>query len=84
MQWPDIPSALKNIDLTNIPVLPSPPKLPPLPSFLPSVELTLPDLPPAPRIPKLIPQIDGILTAADIIGKIYCIIKGGVGLVGEK
>jgi len=81
-QWLEF---LRDIDLTNIPVIPAPPVLPPLPSFIPSVTLKLPDLPPAPKIPRLIPQIDLILDILDLVGKIYCIIKGWwIWLVAEK
>ncbi len=77
-------SFLKNLDSFQIPTLPSPPKLPPLPSFIPTVKLDLPDLPPAPKIPKLIPQVEVILDVADLIWKIYCIVKWKIWLVSEK
>lgn len=75
---------LGDIDIGKLPILPAPPQLPPLPSFIPSVEMKLPDLPPPPKIPQIIPQIDVILDIADLVGKVYCIVKGKIGLVGEK
>jgi len=50
-----------------VPILPGPPQLPPLPSFIPSIELSLPDLPPPPKIPQLIPQVEVILDIADLV-----------------
>ncbi|MBP6910638.1 hypothetical protein KBC03_03480 [Patescibacteria group bacterium] len=88
---PDLPSPpsldLKvdlNVMIPQIPVLPTPPKLPELPSFIPNIELNLPNLPPAPRIPKIAPQIQATLKVAEFIAKIFCIVKGGIGLVSEK
>ncbi len=75
---------LKSIDLANVPILPGPPQLPPLPSFIPSIELSLPDLPPPPKIPQLIPQVEVILDIADLVWKIYCIVKWWIWLVWEK
>lgn len=73
-----------NVAIPQIPVLPMPPKLPELPSFIPNIELNLPNLPPAPRIPKIAPQIQATLKVAEFIAKIFCIVKGGIGLVSEK
>jgi hypothetical protein len=86
---PEPPNVNINIDsldllIPTIPTLPGPPQLPELPSFIPNVELELPLLPPAPKIPKIIPEINGTLKIADFIGKIFCLVKGGIGLVGEK
>lgn len=75
---------LWSLSIPNIPILPEPPILPPLPSFLPTLELELPVLPPAPRIPRLMPEIKTVLDITDAAGKIYCIIKWWVGLVGEQ
>lgn len=85
-QPPDITITIDAIDtnMPTIPILPGPPQLPELPSFIPNIELDLPVLPPAPKIPKIIPEIGGTLKIADFIGKIFCIIKWGIGLVGEK
>lgn len=72
------------IQMPSIPVLPGPPQLPELPSFIPNIDLELPILPPAPKIPKILPEISVVLKVADFIGKIFCIVKWGIGLVGEK
>ena len=61
--------------LPSAPVIPAPPQLPPLPSFIPSLNITLPVLPPAPAIPELFPQIKGILKGLGIVTKILCIVK---------
>ena len=75
--------SLPNLSLPNIPVMPKPPTLPPLPSYLPTPNLKLPVLPPAPEIPKIAPQIQWSLKVAEFIGQIFCIIKWGVWLVQE-
>ncbi len=74
----------KDMSLPTIPVIPEPPTLPEPPSFIPSIQMDLPVLPPAPKIPKIIPEINGILKVATFIGKVFCIVKWGIGLVGEK
>lgn len=74
----------KDMSLPTIPVIPEPPQLPEPPSFIPSIKIDLPVLPPAPKIPKILPEINGILKVADFIGKVFCIVKWGIGLVGEK
>ncbi|MCX6825442.1 MAG: VCBS repeat-containing protein [candidate division SR1 bacterium] len=74
----------KNISLPTVPVIPGPPTLPEPPSFIPTVKMDLPVLPPAPKIPKIAPDIKIVLNVAKFIGKVFCIIKGGIGLVGEK
>jgi hypothetical protein len=56
---------IPGVSLPEIPVLPTPPQLPPLPSFIPSVNLQLPVLPPAPRIPKIAPNIQSAIKALD-------------------
>ena len=84
---PKPPSVWLNIrlfDLPNIPLLPQPPTLPELPSFIPEVELELPILPPAPELPKLPDKIEGIIKIANLIWKIYCIVKWQFWLVWEK
>lgn len=73
-----------DVSLPSIPVIPSPPTLPELPSFIPSIKMDLPVLPPAPKIPKIVPEINAILNVSKFIGKIFCIVKWGIGLVGEK
>jgi len=75
---------LMGIKIPEIPILPWPPQLPPLPSFIPNIDLQLPLLPPAPKIPKILPEINATLKVAEFIGKVFCIVKGGIGLVGEK
>lgn len=75
-----------SIDFTipDIPLLPEPPTLPDLPSLIPQVDMQLPVLPPAPSIPELPNQISLMLSIAKKLSKIYCIIKSGIGLVGEN
>lgn len=68
----------------EIPIIPTPPALPPLPTFIPRVTLELPSLPPAPAIPKISSKIQKVLKIGKVIGKLYCIMKWGIGLVGEK
>lgn len=70
--------------IPTIPLLPSPPTLPELPSFIPNVNLELPILPPAPKIPKLAPEIQTVIKAVSFFSELYCIVKGGIGLVGES
>ncbi|MDR0650311.1 MAG: hypothetical protein LBG59_02650 [Candidatus Peribacteria bacterium] len=93
-QIPNIPSPPTlqlNIDLTlpnfpslpAIPELPPPPHLPELPSFIPNIKLELPILPPAPALPEIPHTFEATLKFAEKIGRIYCIIKQGIGLVGE-
>lgn len=78
---------LNNIISNNgiaIPELPNPPSLPELPSFIPNVNIDLPTLPPAPKIPALPKSFEATLNVFEKIGEIYCIIKKGRWLVGEK
>lgn len=73
------------LNIPSIPQLPAPPQLPPLPSFLPTLELdNLPTLPPAPLIPNISPDIEGVINITEKVGKIFCIIKGGIGMVAES
>lgn len=65
----------QDMSLPSIPVIPEPPTLPEPPSFIPSVKIDLPVLPPAPKIPKILPEINGILKVAEFIGKVFCIVK---------
>jgi len=74
----------ESMSLPTIPVIPEPPTLPEPPSFIPSINMQLPVLPPAPKIPKILPEINAILKVAEFIGKVFCIVKWGIGLVGEK
>ncbi|HRX63772.1 MAG TPA: hypothetical protein P5060_01570 [Candidatus Absconditabacterales bacterium] len=73
-----------SVNIPSVPTIPGPPDLPELPSFLPNVEMELPLLPPAPKIPKLPNKISAAIETAETIGKILCIIKGNIGLVGEN
>ena len=73
-----------SLDIWDIPLIPSPPTLPELPSFIPTVEMELPLLPPAPKIPQLPDSIKGAIKGAKLIWKILCIIKWKIGLVEEK
>ena len=66
------------ITLPVIPLLPPPPQLGQLPSFVPQVVMKLPLLPPAPRIPKIAPEIRGVIDVADFVGQILCIAKGNI------
>ena len=68
----------------KLPLLPSPPVLPDLPSFIPTVEFELPLLPPAPKIPELPNKIKTAIKAAEIVWKILCIIKWKFWLVAES
>ncbi len=77
-------SFFEEMSMPTIPVIPEPPTLPEPPSFIPSINIDLPVLPPAPKIPNIVPEINGVLKVADFIGKIFCIVKWGIGLVGEK
>ncbi len=70
--------------LPEIPLLPPPPNLPELPSFIPQVKMKLPILPPAPKIPELPTKVKKAVNLAKKLSKIYCIIKSGIGLVGEN
>ena len=71
-------------DLWDIPLIPSPPTLPDLPSFIPSVQMELPLLPPAPKIPALPNEITATIKFAKIVWKILCIVKGKFWLVSEQ
>jgi hypothetical protein len=73
LSMPDI--SIPQISIPSIPVLPRPPQLPQLPSFIPSVKLNLPVLPPPPKIPKINPNITSALKMADYVGQLYCIMK---------
>ena len=73
-----------SLEVWDIPLIPSPPTLPELPSFIPSVEMELPLLPPAPKIPELPNSIKWAITAAKLIWKYLCIIKGKIWLVMEQ
>lgn len=72
-----------SINVPSIPQLPKPPVLPELPSFIPTIDLNLPVLPPAPRIPNLAPSIQATLKVMSKVGKILCLVKWNIGLVGE-
>lgn len=45
--------------------------------------MTLPYLPPPPKIPSLSPSIQQMISVGETIGKLYCIMKGEIGLVAE-
>ena len=81
---PSIWANIKLLDLPDIPILPEPPELPELPSFIPEVEIELPILPPAPEIPKIPNQIEALVKFANLVWKIYCIVKWNFGMVGES
>lgn len=86
LDLPDIPRPPRidvNIILPSIPVIPLPPELPELPSFLPTIEIDLPLLPPAPKIPNILPAIEVVVTLAEFIWELLCIIKFGIWLVAE-
>jgi hypothetical protein len=48
-------------------MLPEPPELPELPSFIPEIDLELPILPPAPELPKLPNEIEAVIKVAKLI-----------------
>ena len=73
--------SLPSIALPSIPVLPQPPTLPELPSFIPAVKLQLPVLPPAPKVPNISPSLQATIKVAETIASLFCIMKGGIGLV---
>ena len=75
---------LGSLSIPRIPILPEPPELPPLPSVIPTFEIELPLLPPAPKVPNLSPEITTTIDIVEKVAQIYCIIKGGIGLVGEQ
>ena len=79
-----ITSLFDNLNIPTIPVLPGPPTLPELPAFIPQIDFSLPTLPPAPKIPNIIPSISTTLNFASSLAKIFCIVKWGIWLVGEK
>ena len=74
-----------NISLPKLPVIPKPPDLSniSLPSFIPQITFKGPTLPPAPKIPKIAPELGLAIDIADFIWRIFCIVKGWIGLVGE-
>jgi len=67
-------SADLNLNLPNVPLLPrfEIPELPDLPG-LPSIEL--PNLPPPFQLPKLFPNLEGVLKILKLITKVMCILK---------
>lgn len=81
--WSPIYAQL-NIILPTLPVIPGPPTLPSLPSLSMNVDMDLPLLPPAPKIPMLPETLNAAVQVADFVGKILCIVKWDVWLVGEK
>lgn len=77
-------SWLIDIPIPEIPLLPEPPILPELPSFIPNITLELPVLPPAPKIPDLAPSLQTAIDLVWFFVNVYCIVKWGIGLVGES
>ncbi len=63
------------LSLPTIPLLPSPPILPELPSFIPNINIELPVLPPAPKLPRIAPEIETIIQAVSFFSELYCIVK---------
>jgi hypothetical protein len=72
------------LSLPTIPLLPSPPILPELPSFIPNINIELPVLPPAPQLPKIAPEINTVIKSVSFFSELYCIVKWWIGLVGES
>lgn len=70
--------------LPSIPIIPQPPTLPELPSFVPTLNLNLPYLPPAPKIPSLSPEFQTVLDISSFIVDLFCIVKNNIGLIGES
>jgi len=64
-----------NGNLSWIPLIPSPPKLPDLPALDIEADISLPLLPPAPKIPALPNEINIVINAADKIWQILCLVK---------
>lgn len=81
---PSVSIDLNVFDLPQIPQLPEPPTLPDLPSFIPEIELDLPMIPPAPELPVIPNEIKSLIDVANIVWKIYCIVKGKFWLVWES
>ncbi len=75
---PQLPS------LPDIPTLPEAPTLPSLPPIIPQVDMSLPYLPPPPEVPSLSPSISQMIEVGKNISKLYCIMKGEIGLVSES
>lgn len=72
------------LSVPTIPLLPQPPNLPELPSFIPNINIELPVLPPAPKLPRIAPEIETVINVVSFFTDLYCIVKGGIGLVGEN
>lgn len=72
------------LSVPTIPVLPQPPTLPELPSFIPNITIELPVLPPAPKLPRIAPEIETVINVVSFFSDLYCIVKWGIGLVGEN
>ncbi len=70
--------------LPDMPTLPPAPTLPSLPPIVPKIDMSLPYLPPPPKIPSLSPKISQMIDIGKMIGKLYCIMKGDIGLVSES
>ena len=83
IKWVDF-NKFSSMNLWSIPLLPSPPTLPELPSLMPEIQMELPLLPPAPKIPALPDKITWAVKAAKIIWKILCIVKWKFWLVAEN
>jgi hypothetical protein len=71
-----------DINLKEIPLIPSPPQLPNLPDLDIEADISLPLLPPAPKIPELPTEISTVIDAAEVISEILCLVKR-LPLVGE-
>ena len=63
------------LSVPTIPVLPQPPILPELPSFIPNINVELPVLPPAPKLPRIAPEIETVINVVSFFSDLYCIVK---------
>ena len=61
--------------IPSVPLLPRPPTLPELPSFIPNIAIELPVLPPAPKMPRIAPEIETIIKVVSFFSDLYCIVK---------
>lgn len=74
LSLPDTPNVNVNIDLPDLPILPTF-EIPELPDFPTIPEIELPDLPPPLKLPKLFEWFEFIIDIAKLITKAMCLLK---------